>query len=553
MRYSKIVEVYKKLEGTTKKLEKTKILADFYSECKEDELYRAVLLSAGTVFPRGDEELGIADGMVKRVIALITGASEKEVVAAFKSTGDLGSAAEKLLADRRQKTLGKKELTIEMVFDNLRELPEISGTGSQDKKISLIAELLSSATAEEAKYIVRTTLWQMRIGVAAGTVRDAIASAFGQDKKEVEHAFNLTGDYGRIAEKAKKGKLSTEIELFRPVHVMLADRGGDDIKEAVESFENCAVEVKFDGFRVQGHKKGNEVKVFSRRMEDVTKQFPDIAAWIKGNVKAKECIIDGEAVAFDAAKGKTLPFQQLSRRIQRKYDIDKMVNEIPVQVNLFDIIMLNGKNLMQTPLRERWNILKKTVEETKNFRLADHLETKDVKEAEEFYQAALKNGQEGVIVKNMDAHYQPGRRVGYWLKVKPILEPLDLVVVGAEWGEGKNSKWLSSVVLACRKGSKLLETGRMSSGFTEDELEELTKKLKTLIISTEGKVVKIKPEVVIEIGYEEIQASPKYPSGYAFRFPRLLRIRDPKEKGPEDADTLQAIEKIYRMQRGRKK
>lgn len=553
MRYKEIAQLYNRLESTTKKLEKAGMLADFYRKCKDEELYEAVVLSMGVVYPRGGKELGIAGEMVKRVIAKITGSTNSEVVTAFKNTGDLGSAVEKLMDKRRQKTLGKKELTVDLVFDNLRKLPEISGTGSQEKKVNLIAELLSSAAPEEAKYVVRTVLGQMRIGVAAGLVRDAIAKAFDQDKKEIEHMYNVMGDYGHVAEKAKKGKLKAEIELGHPVHVMLAERGGDDIEEAVKSFENAAVEIKFDGFRVQIHKSGNDLKVFSRRMEDVTRQFPDIAEWSRGQIKSRECIVDGEAVAYDAGKNKTLPFQQLSRRIQRKYDIEKMVKEIPVQVNLFDVIYVNGKSLMQAPLRERWSALRSIVKESKNFRLADHLETKDVKEAEKFYNEAIKAGQEGVIVKNMDAHYQPGRRVGYWLKIKPILEPLDLVVVGAEWGEGKNAKWLSSVLLACRKGSKLLETGRMSSGFTEEQLEELTKKLKSLIIDTHGKDVKVKPEIVIEIGYEEIQKSPKYESGYAFRFPRLLRIRDSSEKGPADADTLQAIEKIFRMQRGRKK
>jgi DNA ligase-1 len=548
-----MADLYKSLEGTTKKLEKADILANFYKKCADEKLYKAVVLSMGTVFPRGEKELGIADEMMKRIISKVTGAGEKDVVEQFKRTGDLGSAAEKLLSERRQRTLGKKELTIDLVFDNLRELPEISGSGSQDKKISLIAELLSSASPEEAKYIVRTTLGQMRIGVAAGLVRDAIAKAFSQDKKEIEHIYNLIGDYGHVAEQAKKGRLRAEITLGRPIHVMLAERGGDDIKAAVESFENAAIETKYDGFRVGIHKDGNKVQVFSRRLENVTNQFPDIAEWAKEQLKSKECIVDGEACAYDAAKGKTLPFQQLSRRIQRKYDIEKMVKEIPVQVNLFDIILLNGENLMSEPLRERWKKLRSIVKESRHFRLAHHLETKNVKEAEEFYSNALKEGQEGVIVKNMDAHYQPGRRVGYWLKVKPILEPLDLVIIGAEWGEGKRAKWLSSMLLACRKGSKLVDTGKMASGFTEEQLEELTKKLKSLIVETEGKFVKIKPEIVVEIGYEEIQKSPKYESGYAFRFPRLLRIRSEEEKGPRDADTLQTIEKIFRMQRGRKK
>ncbi len=553
MKFKSLVELYKNLEATTKKLEKTDMVAEFYKKCPDDDLYRAVVLSMGTVFPRGEQELGIAAEMVKRVIMKVSGASEKELVEQFKKTGDLGSAAKNLMEHRKQKSLGTKELTIDMIYDNLRKLPEISGEGSQQKKVDLVAELLSAANPDDALYIVRITLGQMRTGVAAGLVRDAIAQAFDQDKKEIEHVYNLTGDYGRVAEMANKGRMKAEIQLGMPITVMLADRGGDDIKSAVESFKNAACEKKYDGFRVQIHKNENKIWVFSRRMEDVTKQFPDIVEWSKENLKAKQCIVDGEALAINAKTGKSMPFQQLSRRIQRKYDIDKMVNEIPVQVNLFDLIYINGESYMQRPLRERWSALKRIIKEAKNFKLAEHIETNNIKEAERFYRDALKSGEEGVIVKNMDAHYQPGRRVGYWLKVKPIMEPLDLVVVGAEWGEGKRANWLSSVILAAREGNKLAETGRMASGFTEDQLDELTKKLKGLITETHGKVVGVKPEIVLEIGYEEIQKSSKYGSGFALRFPRLLRIRDPLEKGPKDADTVRTIEKLYGVQRGRKK
>ncbi len=549
MNFLKMAELYERLDSTTKKLQKTEILADFYKECPEKDLYRAVVLSMGIV---SEDELGVAEGMIKKAIERAAGATDKEVIEKFKTTGDLGLAAEKLLEKRKQRPLIKKTLTIDMVFDNLRSLTEAAGSGSQDRKVSIIAELLSMAEPKEARYIVRTTLGQMRIGVAAGIVRNAIAKAFEKDPKDLENIYNLLGDYGRVAEQAKKGVLEAEIELFRPIRVMLADRGGEDIKGAVEGFKKTAVETKLDGFRVQIHRNEKNIQVFSRRMENVTKQFPDIVAYAKESIRG-DCIVDGEAVAFDYEKRRLLPFQHLSRRIQRKYDIEKMVREIPVQVNLFDIIYLNGESLMETPLNERWIELKKTIKETKNLRLVEHMETSDVREAEKFYKKAVNAGQEGVIVKNMDAKYQPGKRVGYWLKIKPILEPLDLVVIGAEWGEGKRSNWLSSFILGARKGNKLVASGKMASGFTEEQLEELTKKLKPLITKDEGKVVAIKPTVVVEIGYEEIQASPKYESGFAFRFPRLLRIRDPKEKGPYDVDTVQTIQKLYKMQRGRKK
>lgn len=554
MLYSILADCYERLEATTKKLEKRDILAELYKKSGED-LAKVVLLSSGTVFPAGEQELGIAREMMRRILMKTYGASTADVVKKFKETGDLGSTAEFFATYRKQKSLIKKELTVRHVFENLRKLPEITGAGSQERKIALVSELLSHSSPKEARYIVRTILGDMRIGVAAGIVRDAIAKAFDKETKEIEHAYDVLGDYGRVAEMARKGALKAEIQLGRPVRVMLADRA-PDLQTAMSEFENPCLEYKYDGFRVAIHKYGNDIKIFSRRLEDVTHQFPDMAKWSRENIEAKKCIVEGEALAVDPT-GKPKPFQLLSRRIQRKYDIEKTVKEIPIQINLFDIIYYSSESWMNKSLRERWRKLKEIIKETKQFRLADHLETKDFNKANAFYRGALKIGQEGVIVKNLDAHYQPGRRVGYWLKVKEIMEPLDLVIVGAEWGEGKRARYLGSFILAAYdpKAGKFLETGRMASGLIEKEsdklptMEELTAKLKKLIVAEEGKIVKVKPELVVEVAYEEIQKSPKYSTGYALRFPRILRVRD--EKGPKDANTVRDVEKLFRMQKGR--
>jgi len=549
MRYSQIVETYQELEKTTKKLEKRDILAELYKKCSVEMLARVVNLSMGIIVSK-EQDLGIAREMIKRIISKAYGIDKKYVIRVFKETGDLGLTAEWFAKHRKQHALAKKELTVDHVFDSLQKLPEITGQGSQDRKVNLVVELLTHANPDEARYIVRTIIGDMRIGVAYGIVRDAIAKAFNQDSKEIERAWHLTADFGHVAEMAKRGKVKAEIILFRPMQVMLADRA-PNLKTALEAFEHVAIETKYDGFRVEIHKGGDKIKVFSRRLEDVTHQFPDIVSWAKNQLKPKECIVDGEAVAINVKTGETLPFQRLSKRIQRKYDIEKMVKEIPVRVNIFDLIYFDKESWMGKPLKERWHKLQRIIKESKNFGLAEHVETKDLKKALEFYQGVLKRGQEGVIIKNMDAHYQPGRRVGYWLKVKEILEPLDLVVVGAEWGEGKRAKWLGSLILAARSGEEFLETGRIASGLTEEQLDQLTKTLKPLITEDYGKIVRIKPEVVIEVGYEEIQKSPKYPTGYALRFPRLLRIRDPADKGPQDANTVKDIKKLFLMQRGR--
>jgi len=551
MLYSRLAEVYEKIVATTKKLEKRDILSELYKDCPQEYLYRVVLLSMGTVSL--DSELGIAQEMMLRVISSAYGISDEQVNKKFKETGDLGLVAEFFSKNRRQTTLLKRELGVDMVFDNLKKLPEIIGHGSQDRKVSIISELLGHAKPNEARYIVRTVLGEMRIGIAAGIVRDAIAKAFDKEAKEVEQVYDVLGDFGLVAEMARKGKLKAEIQVGRFVRVMLADRS-PGLKEALEKFEKPALELKYDGFRIQIHKQENRITLFSRRMENVTKQFPDIAALAKEFIEARELIIEGEVLAIDK-NGNPQPFQMLSRRIQRKYDIEKTVKDIPVQINLFDIIYFNGHEMMSQPLNKRWEKLKQIIKEKKGrFQLAEHIETKNLKEAAKFYEYSLRKGQEGLMVKNMEAKYQPGKRVGYWLKVKPIMEPLDLVITGATWGEGKRAKWLSSLLLSCRdeRTGKFLSTGMMGSGLTEEQLEDLTKKLKPLITEEKEQEVKIKPELVIEVAYEEIQRSPKYPTGFALRFPRLIRLRE-KEKNAEDVNTLRDIDNLFKQQRGRRK
>lgn len=551
MLYRNLADYYERLELTSKKLEKADILAELYSRTPEKLLQKTVMLSMGIVYNQGEMELGVATELIKKIISKTFGVSINEVEKKFKETGDLGLSAEFFISHRKQQTLVKKELTVETVFENLRKLPEVSGKGSQERKIALVSELLGHASGKEARYIVRTVLGELRIGVAAGMVRDAISKAFSKEKKDIEHVYDIIGDYGRVAEMAKRGRLRAEIEVGYPIRVMLAERSGR-IKEAVEAFENPAIEMKLDGFRAQIHKRGNSVKIFSRRMDDVTRQFPEVADWARKGISAEEAIVEGEIMAV-SREGKPMPFQNLSRRIQRKYEIEKMIREIPVRIDLFEIIYINGKNIMHEPLRKRWDTLQNAIKPVKGkFNIVEHIETRDLKRAEKFYEYCLSMGEEGVIVKNLDARYQPGRRVGYWLKVKPIMDPLDLVITGATWGEGKRARWLGSLVISARDSKgKFVETGMLGSGLTEEQLDNLTRKLKNIIVEESGRNVSIMPKIVIEVAYEEIQKSPKYKSGYALRFPRLLRIRE-EEKMPEDADTVETIEKLYRSQRARK-
>jgi DNA ligase-1 len=554
MDYLVLAETYEKLENESAKLGKRDIVVELLNKTPSSLLSKVVLLLVGRVFASySGEELGIAEKMMTRAISKVSGFSNKNVVKKFREKGDLGKVADECIKSKRQSTLSKRKLTVDKVFESVQKLATISGKGAQDKKLNLIAELLTSAKPKEAIYIVRTILGTLRIGVAEGIIRDAVAKAFDVDAKVVENAWNLNADYGEIAriakEKGEKGLKNVSVELGKPIQVLLAQKS-DGLEEALKKFEHPVLEFKYDGMRAEIHKKGDKVWIFTRRLENVSEQFPDLVRFTKSSVKAKECIIEGEVIGINKETGNPLPFQQLSQRVQRKYDIEKMVEEIPVQIHLFDITYLDGEPLFDKPLKERRELLEKSVKKIPDkFLIAKQLVTKDLKDAEKFYGEALNNNQEGLIVKNLESKYQPGRRVGFWLKVKPTMEHLDLVVIGADWGTGKRANWLSSYILACRDPNtgEFLECGMLGTGLTDKQFKEMTEKLKPLITEEKGRRVKIKPKVVVEVAYEEIQKSPHYDSGYALRFPRLIRERT-QDKGTNEADNIERVRKLFKSQ-----
>lgn len=565
-KYRSLAEIYEDLESTTKKLKKTEIIAHYIKKIPSKLLPKVILLLTGKIYPSWSEEVvGVANQLMIKAIAKATGENEKTIVKKFTSIGDLGLTAEQFIKNKKQRTLLSKKLTIEDVFETLQKIGRQEGKGSQEKKLALIASLLSHASPKEARYIVRTVLEELRIGVAEGIVRDAIAQAFKVNAKDVEHAYFLHPHYGEIAaiakEKGEKGLKAVKIELGVPIKVLLAEKA-PDLKTALEAFEHLILEFKYDGMRTLIHKKGSKIWIFTRRLENVSSAFPDLIEYCKKYIKAKNCILDAETIGKNPKTGRPVPFQLLSTRIKRKYDIKKATKEIPIEVNLFDIIYLNGKSLFDKPLKERREILKENVKEAKGkFHLTTALITKDFKKADAFYKKALHAGQEGLIVKNLDAKYQPGRRVaGGWLKVKPIMETLDLAIIGATWGAGKRAGWLGSFVLGCRDQTtgKFLECGMLGTGIKEKKtkptdvtFESLTKMLKPNIEYQKGNYVKIKPKVIIEVAYEEIQKSPTYKSGFALRFPRFIRLRP--DKAPAEADTKARVKKLYEQQKGKKR
>lgn len=539
MKYSEFVEVYEELAGTTKRLEKTEILRKFLKKLEKEGKAEYLYLLLGRVVPDYDaREMGISDQLVLKAIESAYGISHEKVMGKFREIGDYGDIAEFFAKQRKQKALFSKALTVDKVFDNLKKVMVVEGKGAVEKKLGLISELLGQASDKEAKYIVRTLLSDLKIGIAAPTIVDALASAYFDGKAEmgdkIQGTYDLVNDFAVVFEACIAGEKELDkigLKPGRPLNVMLAVK----VSSIDEAFEVCgkpaAIEQKYDGFRMLISKDGKDIKLFTRRLEDVTHQFPDVVAAVRENVKGESFILDSEVVGYDKKSGKYRPFEAISQRIKRKYDIDKLIGELPVEVNVFDCIYHNGKSMINEGFLERRKIVEKIVREKKLvIRPAVQIITDKEDEAMKFYEDALKVGEEGVMVKKIDAPYKQGRRVGYMVKLKPEIRDLDFVIVGAEYGTGKRGGLLTSYILACRDRGELLEVGKVASGLKEKEeegfsYEQMTKLLKPLIEEKKGDYVKVKPEVVVSVTYQNIQESPSYASGYALRFPRITHYR----------------------------
>lgn len=553
MLYSEFVNLYEELASTTKKLEKIDIIAKFLPKLKGCEEYSYLL--RGKVFPDYDsKEFGISTQLVIKSISLASGNSSEIVVSKFKKSGDLGDVAVELLKKNKQLSLFSNKLTVRHVFGNLQKIASITGDGSTDKKLAIISELLIESSAKEACYIVRTLLGDLRIGVADAVLLGAIAKAFFVDDKEmldkIEKAYDLLNDFSLLLKYAISGRNAFEnISLIpgRPLNVMLATK----VTSISEAFEVCgrpaAFEHKYDGFRVIVSFDGKKIKLFTRRLEDVTNQFPDVVEIVSKHVHANSFILDAEAVGFDSKKEKYLPFEAISQRIKRKYGIEELAEKLPVDLKVFDILYLDGENKLELSFIERRKLLDKIVDSVA-WKISPSVQivTDSDKEVEKFYSDALKMGEEGIMIKNLNSSYVSGRYVGNMAKLKPDVKDFDLVIVGAEYGTGKRAGGLTSFIVACRNGDKFVELGKVSSGLKEKESEgttyqEIDSLLQPLIISEDSDGVKVKPSVIVSVTYQNIQPSPTYSSGYALRFPRITHYRP--ERGIHDIATLEDIRK----------
>jgi DNA ligase-1 len=547
-----LADLCEELEATTKRLRMIDLVSDFLNDLEAEEIEPAVSMILGRPFPKWSQQtLDASWATLTGIIRRITKADWKVFTEAFGKTGDVGSATKILFESSRvgkQSTLFERKLTILEVRRSFEAISQPAGSGSREKKERLIEALLSLASSLEAKYLIRIFIGEMRTGFYEGLMEQAVSKAFNIPLITVQKTSMTIGDVGEVAAIAKnQGKevlLKIEFEVFRPVGLMLAQTASDVAEALKEHGGETAFEHKLDGARVQIHKRGNDVRIFSRRLTDVTPSLPEIVQLVRKNVKAEKAILEGEVIVVDS-EGYPVPFQHVMRRFKRVHTIEDMIKKIPVKLYLFDVLYLDGESLISLPYTQRRQIL---ADHTREIQLAKQLVTDKMEDAERFLKGAMDAGHEGLVAKKLDSEYTPGIRGKRWLKIKPVLEPLDLVIVAAEYGYGRRHEWLSDYYLAARDAEtgEFLMVGKTFKGLTDAEIIEMTERLKELTIKEEGRRVIVVPKVVVEVLYNEIQKSPKYKCSMALRFARINRIRD--DKTAEEADTIQRVRKIYEKQ-----
>jgi len=580
MKYVLMADAYEKIESTTKRLEMTDYLVEFLKKTPKTVIDKVAYLTQGKLYPDFvGIEIGVAEKLAIRAIAKATGISETQIEADMKKTGDLGSAAQKFLEKRAQQTFFQQPLTVEKVYETLDKMAKSTGAGSMDQKINLLAGLLTDATPKEAKYLIRTVTGELRLGIADMTVLDALAIAYGGGKEareEIERAYNISSDLGRVAktvaEEGIEGIRNFSVSIGEPIRPMLAERLGSPQEILEKLGGKCITEYKYDGERVQAHKDGATVTLYSRRLENITDQYPDAVELVRKYVKPKQAIIEAEIVAIDPDTGEMRPFQELMHR-RRKYGIKQAMEAYPVSLHVFDVLYADGKDLTQTAYPTRHKMLEKLIGKSDRVRPAEYLITDKPDELEKFFEKAIEYGCEGVVCKsiNEDAVYQAGARGWLWIKYKrdyksEMTDTVDLVTVGAFHGRGKRGGTYGAVLLAAYDPEEddFETVTKCGTGFTDEDLAKLPKMLEKhrqphkspRVNSTLEADVWFEPKTVIEVIGAEITLSPIHTaamdtirkgSGLAIRFPRFTgnyRL----DKSAEDATTVAEIVEMYQRQ-----
>lgn len=575
-----LAEACERVAATTKKLEKIAIVAEYLKSRTKDEAARSAVFLSCKPFPAWEETtLQVGGSLLWRTVGELSGKSEGELHAAYRQHGDLGAVAGELLAGSSRGS-GLSVLEVEKTF---REVAAAHGSAA---KAALVRGLLARATSLEAKYIVKIMTGDLRIGLKESLVEEAIAKAFGCAWDDVQRANMLLGDIGETLRLAAGGRLAeARMRVFHPLGFMLASPA-ESAEAALSYFANALIEDKYDGIRAQAHCSGGEVRIFSRTRDEITESFPELPGALAG--LPQDAILDGEIVAWSelAAEsgkneaGQAMPFSALQQRLGRKKVSEALIRQVPVAYLVFDVIYCGGELLLDRPLRERRKILddllaapRKTLDHEGHegtrrgtrkdaqarlaFGVQDKLEGKVIRapvfqasspgQLDPWFEAAQARGNEGLMIKDPESPYTPGRRGKSWLKLKRELATLDVVVTAAEYGHGKRIGVLSDYTFAVRDGGRLLNIGKAYSGLTDAEIAEMTKWFLEHTIEDQGFRRTVEPKIVLEVAFNNMMRSDRHESGYALRFPRIVRLRP--DKLPEEADTIDRAREIFEKQK----
>ncbi|MCC6043260.1 MAG: ATP-dependent DNA ligase [Desulfurococcaceae archaeon] len=584
-----IAETIDRFELISARTQMVALLTNLFKQTPADIIDKVVYLIQGVLAPdwKGVPELGVGEKLLIKAISLACGVSEREVEKTVKELGDLGRAVERLkeATKAKQATLtlfsftgAKTELTVLNTYNTLLKIAMTQGEGSKDLKVRLTASLLKDASPKEAKFIVRFIEGKLRVGVGDATIMDALAVTYGggvHARSIIERAYNLRSDLGEVAKiLATRGleelkKIKPQVGI--PIRPMLAERLSDSKEILAKTGGDAFVEYKYDGERAQIHKLGDKIWIYSRRLENITHQYPDVVDMALKQIKANEVIIEGEIVAYDPETGELKPFQELMHR-KRKHDVHQAIKEYPVKVFLFDLLYLDGEDYTTKPLPQRREALEKIIEKTENFTVAEYIRTSSPDELEEFFLEAISEGAEGVMVKALhkDSIYQAGVRGWLWIKYKrdyksEMADTVDLVVVGAFYGKGRRGGKFGALLMASYNSEKdVFETVcKVGSGFKDEDLDKLQDMLRPYIrdrkhprvVAEMEPDVWVEPVFVAEVIGSELTLSPihtcakgviKEGAGISIRFPRFIRWRP--DKRPEDATTSQELVEMYERQ-----
>ena len=578
MEFSIIAKTLENMEGTTKRLELTDFLVGLFKETPQDLLPKIVYLIQGKIRPDFEGiELGMAEKLAIRSLSKSSGTPVKKIQEIYQNDGDLGHSAEKILQLKKQTTFVNEPITLERVYDTFFKIAKTEGKGSQDMKIKYISSLLNDAMPIDGKFILKILLGTLRLGVADNTIIDALTIAFTGSKEkrhQVEDAYNVSSDLGKVAqvisEEGINGVEKFQISIFNPVRPMLADRVKSESEALEKMGKKFAAEYKLDGERVQVHLKNKQVILFSRRLENITKFYPDIVENISKSLKTREAILEAEAVAVNENTGEFLPFQELMHR-RRKYNLERAVSEIPITLNFFDVLYFDGKNCLGLSYEERRKNLEEIVIEDKFAKLVPMVTVTSDSEIEDFLENSINSGCEGLMLKSLEGQYRAGMRGSNWLKLKreyrnELGDSLDLVVIGAFFGRGRRTGRYGTLLVATYndENDTFSSICKVGTGFTDENLDQLyqilsnkvTLKKNQKINSEMESDVWFDPELVIEVVASEITLSPIHKtatniirkgSGLALRFPKFTgKIR--LEKSAEDASTDREIVALYQGQ-----